>query len=342
MKPITFFFAILFLFAGAFLALFVPAAWLSQPSASAPKLSFSVSANATAAQVAHALVDKGAETNTIGYRIYALVDPTANRAREGTYSIQPGMSYRTLARLFALGPARDEVELKVIEGWSIHDIADMLQKSGITSNDVFAVTGDVKTARAFDPSLRSEYPFLASLSPSSTLEGYLFPDTYRVWKDQLPQSLIKKQLDAFGQRATEIAEDAKAQGRTLNEVVTLASILEKEVTTSEDRKIVAGIFMNRLRDGMALQSDATVNYVTGAGRTRPTAQDLATASPYNTYRNKGFPPGPISNPGDDALDAALHPAATEYRFFLTDADGKVYYAKTLEEHIRNKVKAFGR
>lgn len=340
MKTIFFWFGISFLMVGIFLAVFVPAAWLTHPDSAAPKLTFTVPAHTSVEQIARLLVEKGVETNTLGYRIYALVDTAANRPREGVYSIQPGMSYRALARMFALGPAREEIELKVIEGWTVQQIADLLESSGAKRSEIFDVTGNVKTGQGFDSSLRTDFPFLTNLSSVDTLEGYLFPDTYRVWKDQLPVSLIRKQLMAFGERAPKIAKEAQEQGRTLNEVVTLASILEREVTTSEDRKIVAGIFLNRLRDGMPLQSDATVNYVTGAGRTRPTAQDLEATSSYNTYRNKGLPPGPISNPGDDALDAALHPAKTEYRFFLTDENGKVYYARTFEEHIKNRAKVF--
>jgi UPF0755 protein len=162
-----------------------------------------------------------------------------------------------------------------------------------------------------------------------------------VWKDQLPQGLIKKQLDAFATRAFRLIEGAEKQGRTLNEVVTLASIVEKEVANPEDRKIVAGIFWNRLQSGMPLQSDATVNYVTHAGRTRPTIIDLAVESAYNTYAHRGLPPGPICNPGADALEAALNPAKTPYRYFLTDANGKTYFARTLEEHILNRKMAFG-
>ena len=121
----------------------------------------------------------------------------------------------------------------------------------------------------------------------------------------------------------------------------LASIVEKEVAQPKDRPIVAGIFWNRLRDGMPLQSDATITYITKSGRTRSTLVDLASDSPFNTYRNTGLPPGPISNPGEDALDAALHPAVTPYRYFLTDAKGKIYFAQTLDEHILNRRRAFG-
>ncbi len=152
---------------------------------------------------------------------------------------------------------------------------------------------------------------------------------------------MRKQLEEFAKRADRIALEGKKQGRTLQEIVTLASIVEKEVSTPADRKIVAGIFLNRIADGMMLQSDATVNYITQTGRTRSTQNDLNIDSPYNTYHHVGLPPGPICNPGEDALEAALHPTPSSYRYFLTDSNGKVYYGKTFEEHQRNRQKAFG-
>ena len=131
------------------------------------------------------------------------------------------------------------------------------------------------------------------------------------------------------------------QGKTVHEIITIASIVEREVAGEADRKIVAGIFLRRLREGMPLQSDATVNYVTKGGRARPTYTDLEADSPYNTYRNKGIPPGPISNPGDASIDAVLHPDDQGYRFFLTDDNGKAYYGKNFDEHKQNRRKVYG-
>lgn len=329
MRRIGFFLGVCFLALGVGAIFFVPAAWVSVPVKDAPTLSIDIPENGTAESVAELLKQKGVLTTTIGYGIYARIDTSANKPKAGTYSVQPGMNYRKLARMFFFGPERSEIEIKIIEGWTLADEETAVRAAG----------GTWKTPLASE--WKADFPFLASLAKGATLEGYAFPDTYRVWKDQLPEGLIQKQLETISLIATRIEAEAKKQGRTLNEVVTLASIVEKEVAKPEDRKIVAGIFWNRLKIGMALQSDATVNYVTHAGRTRPTAKDLAVESPYNTYTHRGLPPGPISNPGSDALEAALDPAKTEYLYFLTDADGKTYFAKTLDEHIRNRNKAFG-
>ncbi len=203
------------------------------------------------------------------------------------------------------------------------------------------MTGDALTRKPFDAKLKGDFPFLKELPAGASLEGYLFPSTYRVWKDQLPLGLVRKQLDEFANWQSNSAADIQKQGMSLPDLVTLASIVEKEVANPQDRKIVAGIFLRRLREGMPLQSDATVNYLTRSGRARSTAKDLEVDSPYNTYKYKGLPPAPIGNPGQAALDAVLHSTDLGYRYFLTDDKGKTYFAKTLEEHVQNRRTAFG-
>lgn len=227
-------------------------------------------------------------------------------------------------------PVREEISMTIIEGWNTQDITKALEDKGV----------DVQPSDFFADRFVVDAPFLNALPLNATLEGYLFPETYRVWKDELPDALFKKQLETFSERTQGFEEEAKKQGRSLNDVVILASIVEREVSAQTDRSIVAGIFMNRLKAGIPLQSDATVNYVTGAGRTRPTLDDLKSDSLYNTYRHAGLPPGPISNPSEASLQAALHPAVTPYHYFLTDPEGKIYFAKTLNEHIKNRNKAF--
>lgn len=228
-------------------------------------------------------------------------------------------------------PKREEVSVTVIEGWTIRDLQRALQNLNV----------DAQPSDFFASQFASSNSFLQGLSPTTSMEGYLFPDTYRVWKDELPTALIQKQLNEFAEKTDGFSDAATKQGRSFRDVVILASILEKEVRNPEDLPIVAGIFMNRMKRGMMLQSDATLNYVLQSGQSRLTAEDLKSNSLYNTYKYKGLPPGPISNPGKPALDAALHPAKTEYLYFLTDLKGKTYFARTLEEHIRNRYRAFG-
>lgn len=334
-------FAVLFFIAGFFLAWFVPSAWLSAPEPGASLLAVEIRDGARIDDAAATLAEKGIIASATGYRLYGYLDASALRPKPGRYELKPGMSFRSVARTLAIGPAREEITVTVVEGWTLGDIGTTLASFGVSSTAWGGTVGDRTAGMPFDPSWKETYGFLTALPADATLEGYLFPETYRVWKDQLPQSLVKKQLDEFEKRAPRIADEAKAQGRTLHEVVILASIVEKEVADAEDRKVVAGIFMNRLKSGMPLQSDATVSYLTGSGRARSTLADLETDSPFNTYRNKGLPPAPISNPGDTAIDAALHPRGTEYLYFLTDENGKTYFAKTFEEHQENRRRAFG-
>ena len=341
MKKILLVLALLFFFVGFFGLWFVMPAFYSVPQTD-EQVTVTIGEGWTANEVGTLLAKERVIASSLGYRLYALMNETANTPEAGEYTFfRVGNSYRSVARTLMIGPPRAEVTIKVIEGMDLPRIAKLLAEYGVTEAQLDAETGDLIADGSVKAEWREAYPFLAALPERSSLEGYLFPNTYRVWRDQLPQSLIKKQLDEFAKRADDIAVEAKKQGRTLHEVVTLASIVEREIGEGEDRKIVAGIFMNRLKIGMALQSDATVSYLTRSGRARSTLEDLEVDSPYNTYKNKGLPPGPISNPGDTALEAALHPAETDYYYFLTDDAGKIYYATTFEQHQQNRRKAYG-
>ncbi len=328
MKKILLLLGIAFIAVGFFLAWFIPRAWLNTGDAS-HLITVTLKDGWSASQAADELAKLGIIDSATGFRYYVkLFDHRANFLRTGVYKIPVHTSYKMIMRLFILGPPENELQITIPEGWTVARIDEALAPY------------DASIPETIPKELRDTYSFLGNLPVGASFEGYLFPDTYRVYGDQLPQSLIKKQLNEFAKRAPGIAEVAARQGRTLRDIVILASIVEKEVSNSNDRKIVAGIFLNRLKDGMPLQSDATVNYVTHAKRTRPTAHDLARDSLYNTYKHTGLPPGPISNPGDDALMAALHPTRTEYRYFLTDTNGKTYFATTFAEHQANRQKAF--
>ncbi len=302
---------------------------------------FVVQGTPTTATVADQLAKQGFIPSAGWYRIYALLNEAARHPKAGTYLLQPGLRFSLIASTLAIGTESDEVQLRVIEGWTISDITNMLNHDeGIATAAVAHSIGQSADALPFDSAWRSKFAFLKALPSNRSLEGYLFPDTYRVWKGQLPESLVQKQLAEFDQRfGTQVVTNESAPLKTLDQVVTLASIVEKEVADPEARRVVAGIFLRRLREGIPLQSDATVNYITKSGRSRATPEDLKVESAYNTYRHKGLPPGPIANPGETAIQAVLHPTPSEYRYFLTDDQGKIYYAETLEQHVANRRKA---
>ena len=321
------------------IASFANAVWIGQPAAGSAKR-VTIGANQSLVQVIQQLETDRVITHPWWYRVYSWMSFGARHPKAGTYDLQPGERYSSIAAILALGVQSDEVKLQVIEGWSMRDVRTLLIGQGVAPDVITHSLGQEGDRAPFDGALRLKYAFLASLPPKRSLEGYLFPDTYRVWKGQLPTSLIIKQLDEFNQRFGSTSVTAASAPLTnLDQVVTLASIVEKEVADPAERKVVAGIFLRRLKEHIPLQSDATVNYFTQSGRSRATSEDLSIENAYNTYKHPGLPPGPISNPGADAIDAVLHPTPSPYRYFLTDEQGRIYYASTLEEHAANRRKA---
>jgi UPF0755 protein len=168
-------------------------------------------------------------------------------------------------------------------------------------------------------------------------EGYLFPDTYFVSPLITPELLMTKMQDNFFQKVASVSQ-IKTFGKPFYDIVIMASMLEDEARTTADRQIVAGILWKRLSLGMPLQVDSTIAYVTGKSLTELTASDLKIKSPYNTYLYKGLPPGPVGNPGLDALTSAVTPTTTNYLYYLSDKDGLMHYATTFVEHQKNIAK----
>jgi UPF0755 protein len=340
MRKISFTLGIVFVALAIFSAWFIPSAYIGSPARTSVPLS--VPENLNAASMAELLSSKGIIVSSLGYGIYAYLDVNARHPKPGDYAVYPGSSYRSLAKQFALGPTRDEISIRILEGSSTQEIGQELAKWGVTSRAFTDLVGDGKAKKAFSQPLRQEFDFLKDLPASASLEGYLFPDTFRVWKDQLPLGFVLKQLQEFKKQTDGYEAEAKTQGRILKDVVILASLVEKEGRTTEERKMIAGILLNRLRAPMRLQLDSTVNYATGGNKPRVSLDDLEVDSPYNTYKHDGLPPGPICNPGKDSLEAALHPTSSNYYYYLHDDSGKIYYAKTIEEHKANRVKAYGK
>jgi UPF0755 protein len=170
------------------------------------------------------------------------------------------------------------------------------------------------------------------------LEGYLFPDTYRFAYDASAEDIARIMLDNMAEQVNDAGRpNGDAAEMTIHEILTLASIIEREVRQPSTMKNVADIFLKRLDIGMALQADSTVNYVIeGDSPSITLDQRDNTESPYNTYKYPGLPPGPISAPSANAIDAVLNPTANNYLYFLTTDDGEIYYAETHDEHVRNK------
>jgi UPF0755 protein len=203
--------------------------------------------------------------------------------------------------------------VRIIEGWTTRDILAYLEKEGLYAGE--------------------EKKLLEGK------EGYLFPDTYYVFADAKIEDLIQKIQENFDRRLSqELRAEIKHQGKTLDDVLKVASIIEAEVPHSQDRPIISDIIWKRLRVGMALQSDATLNYATGGKHTTLTAEELKIDSPYNSYKYKGLPPTPIGNPGLSAIRAAIYPQKTDYWYWLSTPAGETIFSRNLAEHNRAKAK----
>jgi UPF0755 protein len=260
---------------------------------------------------------------------------------------------------------KEQQKITIIEGWDTFQIKKYLSEKNVVSETDFKNT-------LGNPQLLQEYEYLSKLALEQSLEGYLFPDTYLVNKPATADEVVRKFLDNFlikwniaKRDATQTADqtfiipgynnlslNSNARGLTIHELVTLASILEKEtgrniaglgqeakLALQEERSIVAGIFYNRLLIGQGLESDATINYVSGKNDPSPLLSDTRIKSAYNTYINRGLPPGPIANPSLSSLQAVLAPTKTDYYYFLhKQPSGEVVYSKTFAEHVKNKNK----
>lgn len=252
----------------------------------------------------------------------------------GCFGIYEAIKYRDQARQERLTAKRPQTSITFLEGWDNSDIADYLQKQGIVNRTDF-----LSYAKNFNT---IEYDSFLPKETSGNLEGFLFPDTYFIPKNpptgqNISDIIIKKALDNFAQKITpQMKRQAALKGMTLYQIITLASVIEKESGgDQQDRKTIAGVFYNRLNADMPLQSDATVSFVTG--KSPISVEDTQIDSPYNTYKYKGLPPGPICNPGLNSIMAALYPTSSDYFYFLTiPQTSRAVFAKTYEDHLKNK------
>lgn len=251
----------------------------------------------------------------------------------GTYEFSR-VDVAEISKLITEKAQDEEITVTFIEGWTNDDYGAALEEAGLMSRADFLAAADVNDSRRIIPD--KTYGFLEGKPKRYGLQGFLFPDTYRFFADAGPAEVVEKMLDTFASKVTEEAPN----DMSMWEVITLASIIEKEVRQKEERREAAGIFLERLAINKPLQSDATVNYVTGKDATMPTADDLAEESLYNTYLNEGLPPGPICNPSLESIQAVLDPAETEYLYFLTKPDGTAVFSRTYEEHLENKYKFY--
>jgi UPF0755 protein len=275
------------------------------------------------------LTDAGIVPDAWTFRLAARLGGVERRLQAGEYRFAAAATPREVAARIAHGDVYTK-SMTFPEGLTVAEMAGVFGRSGLgTPADFQAAAGDVSLVAELDPD-------------AQTLEGYLFPSTYalprRAGAAGTVQVMVSEFTRAFDAR---LRADATARHMTPREVVTLASIIEKETARPEERPIVSAVYQNRLRIGMPLQCDPTVIYALMLARRwdgNIRKPDLQIDSPYNTYRIRGLPPGPIGSPGRSALEAAVHPADVKYLYFVSRNDGTHVFAATLDEHNRNVAK----
>lgn len=299
-------------------------------------VTFRVEPGETGRDVADRLHEMGLIRDSRLFRYYLSEEGLTIEA--GEYTLKQAMTPRQIIQALQRGLA-NEVALTVPEGRRLEEVADLAAQAGINRDEFVALA----TTGAFD------FDFLRERPAGATLEGYLFPDTYRLPQDATARDLIERMLANFEARVTpEMRARAAAQGRTLYQVVVLAAIVEREAALAEERPTIASVYLNRLDNGIKLDADPTIQYALGrAGDWWPqiTAEQYTSVdSPWNTYLYPGLPPSPIASPGLGAIQAVLAPADTPYLFFMRDCDaddGRHLFAATQEEHLANYARCLG-
>ncbi len=297
----------------------------------------------TARTIGDKLQKAGVVRSATWFRMLAEIDGIQNDLAAGTYTFQPDTDTEAVLQRIKAGYYAPQILVTIPEGLRIEQVADLLEKKGVVQAQ--PLLDAIRAGQA-----PSDLPALGDLlndrPQGSSLEGYIFPDTYYFPIKATPADVLRTMLNALGDRFDpDLRAAVKAEGLTDYQALTLASIVEREAQVPSERPIIASVYLNRLKAGMPLQADPTVQYAIaqdaasinsfGWWKQQLTQDDLKIQSPYNTYLNAGLPAGPICNPGRDAIAAVAHPAQTNYLYFVAKGDGSHAFAATLAEHNAN-------
>ena len=266
------------------------------------------------------------------FQLYAIMSFKHAGLKAGEYNLSPKMSIYTIVNKMAKGDViRDK--LVILEGWDVQDIGKYLESKNVCKQSYFVALANKDYSGEFSAlgGPASGWDFLEDKPKNVGLEGYLFPDTYQIARGETCEDVLTLMLDNFNQKLTlALRTEIQKQNKSIFEMITMASLLEKEVRISEEKKIVAGILWKRISVGMPLQLDSTVNYITGKNDPGAKIKDTKIDSPYNTYKYKGLPKGPIASPGMDSILSAMKPKKTNYWYYMTD--GKTIFSETFAQH----------
>lgn len=299
-------------------------------------------------KIAQNLQEQDIIDSSFFFKIYVWQKDLESKFQAGEYILNPSMSIKKIVNKITGGEViSNEKNITIIEGWNLFDIGQYFEREGMFQSEEFLeMTGYPKIDYRYNDEFSApkdysaQFDFLKDKPSYYSLEGYLFPDTYRVFSEATIDEIIQKILQNFDKKLTQAMRDEiKRQGKSVYEIITMASIIEKEVKSEKDMKIVSGIFWDRITNGQALESCATLAYILEVNKPQYTQEDTKVDSPYNTYQNRGLPPGPIGNPGLKAIKAAIYPEYTDYNYFLSRPDtGETVFSSTYQEHINNKAK----
>lgn len=280
-----------------------------------------------AREIAYSLEKEGFIRSRHLFRVYTFFKGISGRLQAGEYLLFPAMTVPEIAEKFVSGIVVG-VKVTIPEGFTINQIEERLNKELKLKISNFTVNN-----------FKQDFEFLAAAPNNASLEGFLFPDTYQFSYKVGADEVLRKMLDNFGKKLnSEIREEIAIQNKSIFEMVTMASLIEKEVKTIEDKKLVSGVLWKRLNYSIPLQVDATIIYITGKKTTKVSKTDTKIDSPYNTYKYLGLPLGPISNPGLESILASVYPESSPYLYYLSTPEGETIFSKTLEEHNIAKAK----
>jgi UPF0755 protein len=291
---------------------------------------FTISRGDNFLQVAGNLKRQGYISSQIVFLYDVFVSGSYKKLKAGEYKIEQGQSYKVLLENFVKGQI-NPAKIMIAPGKTVKDIAGVL-----SSNRLFPKDDFLNSALNPNKELLKRFPFLSDLPEGEGLEGYLYPDTYFFDSSQSIEDIQSEFLTNFGKKFTpDLEEEIKKQGRTIFQIITMASILEKEVANYENKQIVSGILWKRIENNLFLQVDAPLLYFQTYSHGW---LDTSIDSLYNTYKYGGLPKGPICNPSIESIKAAIYPQKTDYWFYLSTSENKIIFAKTLGQQLINKAK----
>ncbi len=303
------------------------------PAAAPAEVHVTINPGSSTAAIASALQEKGLIRNATVFSYWAKYKAIDQSFQAGNYLFSYGMTIEEIMKELAAGNVyRPTVTVTVPEGLTLEQIAVRLSESGLVDYEEFFALA------------KETIPALGEVLPGQrhAVEGYLFPDTYEFEPEVTAEAVLHRLQSRLAEVLNDsLRERAAELELSLHQVMTMASLVEREVQVAGERELVAAVLHNRLKRGMLLQIDATVIYALGEHKTVVLYQDLEVKSPYNTYRTAGLPPGPISSSGRSSIEAVLYPADVDYLYYVAKGDGTGghYFARTLAEHEANRQKA---